>query len=87
MLDITYLEEDHHFTHDITQEPGLCDRLEDGRRRAENKHHSISHGQVDDEQVGHGLHVLGPQHDEADKEVANHADGKQNQMQADEEPL
>ena len=73
--------------HGLAHEPRLRHGLQHAGRRREDEHDEVGHSQVDDEQVGHALHVPAPQHHEADEEVAHHAYGEDDQVQDDEQPL
>ena len=74
-------------THGPAHVPGLRYILQHAGRQTDQDHHEIRHGEVHDEVVGDGPHVLVAQHREAHQEVAGEAHDEHHGVEDDDHPL
>lgn len=83
----TYLEVVDDLAQDPSKEPGLRDVDDDGRRQTDEDDEEVSHGQIDDEEIGDGPHLTVPPDDEADEGVPYQSNHEDDEVEKHQDPL
>jgi hypothetical protein len=81
------LREGEECAQDVAEQPLPGERLQRGERDGKETHYYVRDGQVEDEEVGNGVHVPVPDDDDRDKEVAEESEAEDDGVKESEAEL